>query len=414
MNLNELLNIKARNNPDSLLKLLVRVAIVSIVVVVITSSYGFYRVFSAFIIKNAEDDSVQLCRVLIDEQKELMLVLQPKKPIELGVHGSETLQFENRLRYFLAPFNIIKVKIYNNEKRIMYSTDPMLIGKIDEKNLRLKKALAGAVDSKMVTKDKAGDMAGEPLRVVDVVETYVPIPGPDNRIQGCFEVYMNISGYREQIRQGAALVTSFLVLVLGAVFGFSYLLIRGGTGQLKESLTRLEVVAITDPLTGVHNRDYLMKRGVEEFERVRRNARPLGCIMIDLDYLKRVNDTRGHIAGDSVLTAVAERLRSSVRPYDVVGRYGGGEFMVLLPDSDFGENVVVANRMCELIRNTPFELEGDSIPVTVSLGVASYNKADRTLSDLIKRADEGLYKAKADGRNRIAWIYQPGESETAA
>ena len=414
MNLNERLNQKARNNPDSLLKLLLRVAIASIVVVVIMSSYGFHRVFSGFVIKNAEIDSVQVCRVLINEQKELMLVLQQRKPIELGVHGTETLLFENRLRHFLAPFNIIKVKIYNNEKRIMYCTDPMLIGKIDENNLRLKKALTGAVDAKMVTKDKASDLHDEPQRSVDVVETYVPILGPDNRILGCFEVYMNISGYREQIRHGVVLVTSLLALVLGAVFGYSYLLIRGGTGQLKESQTRLELVAITDPLTGVHNRDYLMKRGVEEFERVRRNARPLGCILIDLDHFKRVNDTKGHVAGDSVLIAVAERLKNSVRPYDIVGRYGGGEFMVLLPDSDFEQNVVVANRMCELIQDAPFELESGLHPVTASLGVACFTKADRSLSDLIKRADEGLIKAKADGRNRVAWIYRPGESETGA
>lgn len=414
MNLNELLNIKARNNPDSLLNLLVRVAFVSIVVVVILSSYVFYRVFSGFVIKNAEANSVQICRVLIDEQKEFMFIHQPGKPIELGVQGAETLLFDSRLRHFLTPFNIIKIKIYNNKKRIVYSTDHMLIGKFDENNNRLKNALKGAVDTKMVTKGNASDLANESLRNVDVVETYVPIPGPDNSILGCFEVYMNITGYREQIRHGVVLVTSLLVLVLGAVFGFSYMLIRGGIGQLKESQTRLKLVGITDPLTGIHNRGNLMKRGEEEFERVKRNARPLGCIMIDLDHFKRLNDTRGHVAGDSVLIAVAESLRKSVRPYDVVGRYGDEEFLVLLPDSPFEQNVVVANRICELIRDTPLELEGVLQSVTVSLGVACFTKADRSLNDLIKRADEGLNKAKSDGGNRVSWIYQPGASETAA
>ena len=414
MNLNELLNIKARNNPDSLLNLLVRVAFVSIAVVVIMSSYGFYRVFAGFVIKNAEADSVQICRVLIDEQKESMFIQQPGKPVELGLHGAETLLFDSRMRHFLAPFNIIKIKIYNNEKRIVYSTDPKLIGKADEHNQRLKNALNGAVDARMVTKGTASDLADEPLRDVDVVETYVPIPGPDNRILGSFEVYMNITGYREQIRQGVILVTSLLVVVLGAVFGFSYMLVRGGIGQLKESQTRLELAGKTDHLTGTHNRGNLMKRGEEEFERVKRNARPLGCIKIGLDHFKRINDTRGHVAGDSVLKAVAESLTKSVRPYDVVGRYGDEEFLVLLPDSAFEQNVVVANRICERIRNTPLELEGGLQSVTVSLGVACFTKADRSLSDLTKRADEGLNKAKADGGNRVSWIYQPGASETAA
>ncbi len=412
MNLNELLNIKTRNNPDSLLKLLVSVACISIVVVVIMSSYGFYRVFSSFVIKSAEVDSVQLCRVIIEEQQEQMFVAPPGKPVQLGLHGTEMLLFDSRLRSFLAPFNIIKVKIYNDKKRIVYSSDPMLIGKVDENNQRLKNALSGAVDAKMVTKDKASDMADEPLRDVDVVETYVPILSPDNRILGSFEVYMNMTGYRKQIQQGVTLATSFLALVLVFVFSISYLLIRGGTGQLKEAQSQLEHVAITDSLTGIHNRGYLMKRGDEEFELVRRKSRPLGCIMVDLDFFKRVNDTWGHAAGDKVLITVAERLKSSVRPYDVVGRYGGEEFMVLLPDTSFEENVVVANRICERIRDLPFELEDMSLPVTVSVGVSCYNKFDSSMNDVIKRADEGLYKAKADGRDRVAWIYQPGASET--
>lgn len=411
MTLNELLNIKARNNPDSLLNLLVRTAFISIAVVVIMSSYGFYRVFSSFVIKSAEVDSVHLCRVLIEEQKELMFVESPGKPIELGLHGTETLSFDRRLKDFLSPFNIIKVKIYNTEKRIVYCTDPTLIGKIDENNRRLKNALSGAVDAKMVTKDKASDMADEPLRDVDVVETYVPILNPDNRILGSFEVYMNMTGYREQILQGVVILTSLLTLVLGAVFGFSYLLIRGGTGQLKVAQTQLELIAITDHLTGIHNRGYLMKRGEEELERVRRGSRPLGCIMLDLDHFKRVNDTKGHVAGDSVLKGVADRLRSCVRPYDVVGRYGGEEFMVLLPDTTFEQSLVVATRICERVRNDPFEAEGEFLPITVSLGVADASNADCVLNDMIKRADSGLYKAKADGRDRVAWIDQSGDNE---
>lgn len=417
MNLNEFLNIKARKNPESLLNLLAKTAFISIAVVVIMSSYGFYRIFSGFVIKSAEVDSVNLCRVLIDEQKELMFVEPPGKPVELGLHGTEILPFDNRLRNFLLPFNIIKVKIYNPEKRIVYSTDPTLIGKIDEGNWRLKKALTGAQVSEMVTKDKASDLTDEPLRDVDVVETYVPIMGEDNRILGSFEVYMNMTGYRMQIRQGVILVTSLLTLILGAVFAFSYLLIRDGTAQLKEAQTQLELLAITDSLTGIHNRGYLMGRGEEEFERVRRSSlahERLGCIMLDLDHFKRVNDTKGHVAGDCVLKVFTDRLRISVRPYDIVGRYGGEEFMVLLPDTTFEQSLAVAERICENVRNDPFDAEGELLPITVSIGVAEYTEADRTFNDMIKRADEGLYKAKNDGRDRVAWVGHPGENETVS
>jgi diguanylate cyclase (GGDEF)-like protein len=156
-----------------------------------------------------------------------------------------------------------------------------------------------------------------------------------------------------------------------------------------------------------------MKRGEEEFDKVRRYSRPLGCIMLDLDYFKRINDSRGHVVGDYILKAVAERLNCGLRPYDIVGRYGGEEFMVVLPDTNLEQNLIVANRICELIRNTPFDVEGEMLQVTASLGVSSSSPTDESLNDLIKRADEGLYKAKADGRDRVAWVYQPGASQTA-
>jgi diguanylate cyclase (GGDEF)-like protein len=164
------------------------------------------------------------------------------------------------------------------------------------------------------------------------------------------------------------------------------------------------MIAITDPLTGIPNRGFLMKRGAEEFVRVRRSSLPLSCIMLDLDHFKKINDTKGHVAGDFVLKGVAERLLGSVRPYDVVGRYGGEEFMVLLPGTRFEQSQVVADRICENIRNAPFEAGGELLPVTVSVGVAESRQTDLALNDIVKRADEGLYKAKIGGRDRVAWI----------
>lgn len=414
MNLNDLLNIKTRSNPDSLLKLLVRAAIVSIVVVVIMSGYSFYRLFSGFVIKNAENNSVQLCKVLIGQQKELLFVTPPGKSMELGLHGTEVLDFDFSLRHYLTPFNIIKVKVYDSRKTILYCTDPTLIGKIDENNKRLKYALAGNVDAKLVYKELARDLDDEPLLDVDVVETYVPIVSPDNRVLGCFEVYMNITPYRDQIRRGAVMMTVLLTLALAGVFGFSYLLVRGGTVQLKEVQSKLETIAITDVLTNIANRGYLITRGTEEFERIKRNRtrceRPtdMGCIMIDIDHFKKVNDTYGHLAGDDVLKEVARRMSASVRPYDVIGRYGGEEFVVMLPDTNLEQSLVVAERIREKIRTESIDAEGEQLFITASLGVAGSDDSDSGLTDIIKRADEGMYKAKEGGRDRVAWIGHPG------
>jgi diguanylate cyclase (GGDEF)-like protein len=389
---------------------LIRVAVISIVIVIVISGYGFYRLFSGFVIKNAENDSVQLCNLLINQQQQLLFVAAPGKESELGLHGTEMFAFDLSVRHYLAPFSIIKVKIYNAAKRIIYSTDPMLIGKVDDKNQRLSNALAGNVDAKMVTKDKAVDLADEELRDVDVVETYVPIIGPENKIIGSFEVYINITGYREQIREGAVLMTSLMSAAMIAAFGFSYLLIRGGAGQLKDAQNKLETMAVTDVLTSIANRGHLISRGEEEFERIRRNRmnsqRPadMGCVMIDIDHFKKVNDTYGHLAGDIVLKEVARRLSMSIRPYDVIGRYGGEEFVVMLPDTSVEQSLVVAARIRENVRTEAIEAEGEKLFITASLGVTCSSGADKCLTDILKRADVAMYQAKADGRDRVVQI----------
>jgi diguanylate cyclase (GGDEF)-like protein len=179
----------------------------------------------------------------------------------------------------------------------------------------------------------------------------------------------------------------------------------------------LETLIKTDALTEIANRSHLMERGQEEFERLRRqrlNNQPLfmlGCIMLDLDHFRRINDSKGHLAGDLVLKGVALRLKESVRPYDVIGRYGGEEFVMLLPDTNLEQSLEAAERIRKSMRQEPFEIKGDQINLTVSLGVSCSNENDQGLNDLLKRADEGLYKAKAAGRDRVSWVYHPFDSE---
>jgi diguanylate cyclase (GGDEF)-like protein len=133
--------------------------------------------------------------------------------------------------------------------------------------------------------------------------------------------------------------------------------------------------------------------------------------MLDLDHFKRINDTKGHLAGDQVLRDVAQRLKDCLRPYDVLGRYGGEEFVVLLPDTSLEQSLVVAERIRYAMCRAPFDIKGDPVTLTVSLGVSCSNGNDLELNDLIKRADEGLYKAKDAGRDRVSWVYHPFDSE---
>jgi GGDEF domain-containing protein len=352
MALNVALKLKPSDNPDSLLRLLVTTAIISIAIIIIVSGFSFYRVFSGFVIRNAETDSIQLCNLLIDQHQDVLFTRSAGNRTVLEIKESEFQRFDHNLRHVLAPYQIIKVKIYDTGKKIVYSTESTLIGKVDDGNMRLDNALAGRVDAKMETKEDAHDLKEERLFDVDVVETYVPIMGPDNRVVGSFEIYMNVTPYRDQIRKGGAVTTLFLTLIVLSVFGFSFLLIRSGTSQLKAAQMQLEILASTDPLTGIANRHFFFRRGEEEFAKIVRarssggqSIPPLSCLLIDVDFFKTVNDSWGHLAGDQILTAVAERLEGSVRPYDISGRYGGEEFAVLLPDTTFETGLTIAERI---------------------------------------------------------------------
>lgn len=423
-----------QNNPASLLQLYVTTAAISVATVIVLSGFSFYRAFSGFVIKSAKEDSVQLAHLLSDQQRTHLFKSVPGQGEQLITEQGGMAQLDLKMREFLHPFNIIKIKIYDTNQKIIYSTDSSLTGKIDENNLRLKNALGGNVDAQQVTKEKARDLADETLMDVDVVETYVPIRSADSNsagfnprnksastaVLGCFEIYVNVTKYRDQIRAGVAVMTTITVAMLASVFGSSYILIKRGTLQLMEAQSKLEVLAITDGLTGVANRGYVMKRGAEEFTRAVRkkgkgtDASTLCCLMLDIDHFKNVNDTKGHPGGDEVLRQLVCRIQKSVRPYDIVGRYGGEEFLLLLPDTAFKEGVVVAERIRTDINRETFSVCGDDMCISASLGIASLDEKDQNLDDLLKRADEGLYKAKHAGRDRVEWIFSQRETEQFA
>ena len=172
---------------------------------------------------------------------------------------------------------------------------------------------------------------------------------------------------------------------------------------------RLLRSGFTDVLTGWHNRRYLQVRLAEELARARRDSSYLVCLMLDVDHFKRINDSWGHAAGDSVLQELALRIDTQVRASDVAARYGGEEFVVLLPDTDNASGSLLAERMRQSISAAPFRIPGDeTVAVTVSIGIAGIRpgpKVDdlKTLGDsLIARADVALYRAKSAGRDQIA------------
>lgn len=164
-----------------------------------------------------------------------------------------------------------------------------------------------------------------------------------------------------------------------------------------QELTRL---ATTDFLTGVWNRRHFMELGEVEVARVRRNGRGFGAVMIDVDHFKSVNDTYGHDVGDSVLRTLAEACVDRLRTVDIVGRMGGEEFALILPETDpFGSKLTV-ERLREHLAHLSVPIPSGTLNFTVSAGVTSVVEPGDSIEAALKRADQALYEAKGSGRNR--------------
>lgn len=169
--------------------------------------------------------------------------------------------------------------------------------------------------------------------------------------------------------------------------------------QIEQELERL---ATTDSLTGLVNRRQFFNQAGEIFARALHRPYELCILMLDLDHFKEVNDNYGHATGDAALREIARRLRENVRPTDVIGRYGGEEFTIVLPRTNLTEARRIADRLCEVIAGTPVEVGEARIGVTISMGMAGIDETVSTLDELLQRADKSLYAAKAAGRNRWA------------
>jgi len=169
--------------------------------------------------------------------------------------------------------------------------------------------------------------------------------------------------------------------------------------RLEESVE----MAILDPLTGLHNRRYMTSHLATLFDHAARRGKPLSVLLIDIDHFKAVNDSHGHDAGDAVLREFATRIRRDTRGIDLACRLGGEEFVVVMPDCDLAKAYQVGERLRQCIETAPFEVGGKVglLQVTASVGVAALEFDDDAPEQMLKRADEALYCAKRDGRNRV-------------
>jgi two-component system cell cycle response regulator len=178
---------------------------------------------------------------------------------------------------------------------------------------------------------------------------------------------------------------------------------RRYTERLRDNVQMSIEMAITDALTGLFNRRYMESHLGTLIEQAAARGKPLAALILDIDFFKAINDTHGHDAGDDVLRDFALRIKRSIRGIDLACRYGGEEFVIVMPETDMTVAAMVAERLRRRIASEPFAIAQGSlhIPVTISIGLATLRGKDDSAAALLKRADQALYRAKRDGRNRV-------------
>lgn len=172
-------------------------------------------------------------------------------------------------------------------------------------------------------------------------------------------------------------------------------------GKLKRANADLKVLAATDPLTGLHNRRHFMTRSRAEAAEAQHTGEPMALLALDIDHFKRINDQFGHAAGDDVLKAVAQTVLAQLRPTELVGRWGGEEFMVLLPATGSAQAFAIAERIRLAVANLRVSTADITIGATLSVGLAEFPTDGPQLDQVFNTADERMYDAKHQGRNRI-------------
>jgi two-component system cell cycle response regulator len=175
------------------------------------------------------------------------------------------------------------------------------------------------------------------------------------------------------------------------------------TEHLRDSLQQTMELAVTDALTGLNNRRYLESHLATLVDQAAARSKALSLLIVDIDFFKSINDGHGHDAGDDVLREFAKRIRRNIRGIDLACRFGGEEFVVVMPDTDMALAYMVAERLRARVAGEPFLVAGGAkaLDVTISVGVASLERSDDTPETILKRADQAVYLAKRTGRNRV-------------
>ncbi|OGQ85414.1 MAG: hypothetical protein A2512_00220 [Deltaproteobacteria bacterium RIFOXYD12_FULL_56_24] len=399
---------------------IVFLGLLSIGLIIFLATYGLQKTISQQIYIDAEDDAINISQAIMRIEEACFLKENSPDKWQMQINKADLKAFDERMRHFLMLFKIAKIKIYDEHRTVIYSTDLSIVGMTDRDNHRLEMAMAGFSNSTLKRKESMVDLSMEEIFDVDVVETYVPIFIKQGKVIGSFEIYKDITRYRDTISSLIKKNIGILAIVLLMVFTPSMLIVRSLTRRLTIIQARLKQQASVDSLTGLLSRSEILAQArgriVGPHRRCNdpRHEGTDGIIMLDIDHFKRINDTYGHLVGDLVLAELAQRLIAALRQDDIVGRYGGEEFLVVLPDSSLETTRSSGERIRRIIADNPIICEGHHLPITVSVGISCLERSDEQgFSLALEEADKALYLAKNAGRNQVRSLLGTGENEIA-
>lgn len=333
--------------------------------------------------------------VLMRRQVDIMNLL---KSIEGSISNSLAVFEETDMYDFLHGYvesaeNILQVSLIDQDKKVMISSSSELIGT--------------RLNFKDVPPPELITLDGRAVYRTVAEETLSGIEG-----QTGLMLLIDAAPYVENERKllQTALITSaialfFALFIARAIYYSALEQSRSEKERLerlvKERTHEIELLSKTDALTGLWNRGYLEEMLAIEFKRARRFSHDVALMVIDLDHFKRINDTYGHMAGDEVLRQISGRINKYLRETDFVGRFGGEEIVVILPETTSEAAEVIAEGLREVIAAKPVHFESYVIEVTTSIGMSRLNADHDDYKALFAEADEALYDAKSNGRNRV-------------
>ena len=241
------------------------------------------------------------------------------------------------------------------------------------------------------------------------VESFYEDPNDRKELLALLKVHGFVQNFERRLRNASGV--GFWATMSASIIDFedhpAVMVSLVDTTERRELHKRLLAMALTDELTGLYNRRHMLQRGAEEVERALRHSTPFSLLIMDIDHFKAINDVNGHDGGDVVLKELAAELTRGARAVDVVGRWGGEEFVVLLPNTALEEAVVLAERLRRAIAEKEVRVASGVLRITVSVGVAAHSREAAGFDELVRRADDLLYDAKNRGRNCVVSALEP-------